>query len=581
MVLDGMGLFFCFFEFGDYGVAELLGLVGELGGDADLLGVASELDEVGEHLLIAGEGFVLELGCGGAVEQMGHGDAHGGVVLDDLGELLELVVLLAGEVVLLGVDGDEVELVAVEAYGVGQGASGRGGHLDEEVAEGFPHRFHVAKFGVVEIAADGHVEYDLAVFVLEHVECGLEGQMERRIDVVTAGTHFGTIEVDAILSVELAVADGVLAGEGEGAFFERLAEEFDAIGGDVGELEVLDVEHQVLVALDVVEGACPIDLRMSAVGQVGKDAGAVFAAEREVLGLDADVGEGEVERIVEGVVAVGELSVVDVESAHMELHGLGGLRLDGVGLRLGLGGALGNIEEALEVGAILVEVEAGVESCKFDRGDVEEVVVENDLIDHDCKFGECEHGGVLVVSDVDVEEVEVAGNFHLHDFAEVAVDMEVGVEQTFELAHIHGVGEVAADVADSKVVETQVDVEVVALEVELEVGGQGATVGKLEREAGVGALLAAEIDAGHIDVEVFEVPFALALKVGVVDFPVGETDVVDANLPGFALFFDLLFVFLFGTKMVEDGAEVEAVAVLEHSHAEVGEGDVVDINLVA
>ena len=246
-------------------------------------------------------------GCHGAVLRGGGEEVEvedvALVTLGEVGKLVDLIELLGGEVVLFGVKGHEDLVVALTALEkVAESAGGRSCHFDDEVAEGLPHELHVVELGVVDITRDGHVEDDLLVLVLENIEGGLEGEVQFGIDILAAVADGGLVNVDFVLAFELAVVDGVVAREGKDTFGKRLAEEGEEVGAEVGEVEVLDGEADVLALFPVGDGALPVEDGCSAVGEVGEEAGVVAAAEGEVVGLEANVGDGEAERLGECVV---------------------------------------------------------------------------------------------------------------------------------------------------------------------------------------------------------------------------------------------------------------------------------------
>ena len=307
-----------------------------------------------------------ELAVGGAVDLLVEGEVHPFVALDDGGELGELMVLLGGEVTLLGVDLDELGDIA-HTHGGGYGADGRGGDLDEEVAYGLPDDLHIAELGVVDIAFDGYVEEYLIVFVFEHIEGGLEGDLELCIDIAALVAHLGFVDVDTVLAAEGAAVDGVVRHEGEGAVGEGASEIGDRIGADALEVESFDAEHEVLVLFPLEDVAFPAQVDMSAAGELGSKHGIVLAVEGEVFRLYGERGHGELEDIGQGVVGIGEAGVGDEEVGDGEADGLLGLGLDGVGdglwLSFGELGAVGDLlfldHKSGEVVAVLVAVEAG------------------------------------------------------------------------------------------------------------------------------------------------------------------------------------------------------------------------------
>ena len=155
----------------------------------------------------------------------------------------------------------------------------------------------------------------------------------------------------------------------------------------------------------------------------------------------------------------------------------------------------------------------------------------------------------------------------------VALQPHVGREAPFDGPDVEPLAEIGKHACQHQPVEFQPDVELRGVDVVGDARGQRTALGEVQHGAHVG-LLAAEVDARNLQVDVVETPHGVDFQILVEKVSVADGDVVDADLPRFGGFCGFRNGRGVRCEVRDDVVEAERVAPLVDLHVETCEGDV-------
>ena len=329
--------------------------------------------------------------------------------------------------------------------------------------------------------------------------------------------------------------------------------------------------------LPIADVALPAHSQHAAARERGAQLGVVVALGAEVLGPDDQVGDGEAELLGQGVVGIGQRTVLHQQTAYVELN-LALLACGSVGnfFRLFALGGVFRFHQAADVGVSVPLLVGGGEAVEVHLGDVEVVGVEVDVVHFDAQFLQACQLGILGLQ-VHIGQRQRGGDVAFQQLGGAALEVDMRREVARHLVEVDHVLDIAFHVAQGEVLEVHRGVEGAAGGVVVGVHVEASALVEREVQASFGLLLATDDEAGDPQVHVGQVQLLFASEVAVAEAGVTDANIVEFQRPaaGRGVFLLVGFVTL---EVVDEAVEIEAVAVLLHLGFESGEGDVAQVD---
>jgi len=519
---------------------------------------------------VVGQAQDVDALCGqgpGEVDALGQRDLYLGFVPEHLGDLVERRILFRCKGILCRIEGDVFEILVAAR----EEREGCRHHLEQHVADGFQHDLAVGELRGVEVAAHREVHLHVPFFVSEHVEPQFERDVHFGFQLLALLVHLGLEGVEVVRAVEIAVADDVLTAEGEVAARDGIGREVFAVGREIFQAEVRQRKRDVLV-VQVVERSLPAEFCRPGALHPGVDLQVVALRWVEIAAPHADFADDVFERfghrqVAERDLAAGDLQIGDLQHRGSSRTGFRG-RFDGLFRTFGRG-----FHQRRDVVALGRQLGIQGESPDVEPLETEAHPAQVALGEFHAQRIDSGYGLLAHVLQCELRKRGRAFGAQGQQVLGVAPQPHVGREAPFDGPDVEPLADVGKHACQHQPVEFQPDVELRGVDVVGDARGQRTALGEVQHGAHVG-LLAAEVDARNLQVDVVEPPHGIEFQILVEKVSVADGDVVDADLPRFGGFCGFRNGRGVRCEVRDDVVEAERVALLVDLHVETCEGDV-------